>query len=79
MDFIKVTALKAGQENETYINMARIVSIGAITLTLPVEGTGGEDKEPEMQEVAMTAINLEGTPAILVKETPAEILKIMGE
>lgn len=79
MDFIKVTALKAGQENTTYINMSRIISIGEITLSLPVEGTGDDDKEPATQEITMTAINLDGAPAILVKETPAEVLAIMGE
>lgn len=79
MSFIKVTAIKADQENETYINVERIVSVGVIKLTLPVPGTGGEDKEPDMEERTMTAINMDGAPAILVKETPDNILQDMGE
>lgn len=79
MNFIKVTALKADQENETYINAARIVSVGTMTLILPVPGTGGDDKEMETEEKVITAINLDGAPAIFVKETPLEVLKAMGE
>lgn len=79
MNFVKVTALKAEQENETYVNVDRIVSVGTFTLTLPVPGTGSEDKEPELEEKTMTVVNLDGAPAIFVKEAPRAILEAIGK
>lgn len=77
--YIKVTALKADQENVTYVNAERIVSVGSITLNLPVPGTGSEDTEPEMEEKTMTAINLNGAQGMLVKESTEEVMAMLGE
>ena len=77
MGFIKVTVLKADQENETYIKAESVITVGQIKLNLPVPGTGGDDTEPEFEEKEMTAINLAGTQGVLVKETPAEVMGML--
>lgn len=77
MGFIKATVLKADQENLTYIKAESVLTVGTITLHLPVPGTGSDDTEPEYEDKTLTAINMAGTQAVLVKETPDEILTML--